>query len=49
MNLLILADEMRGDRVGDHGPAAGFVAFIVIAIFFYILADGPTRRGGGKK
>lgn len=50
MILAILADDnMRGDRVGDHGPAAGFIALIVIGLFFYVLLDGPFRRGGGKK
>jgi len=41
---MVLASEMRGDRVGDHGPAAGFIAVLVIALFFYVLLDGPTRR-----
>ena len=47
--VVILADELRGDRVGDYGPIGGIVGFIVIALFFYILLDGPFRRGGGKK
>jgi hypothetical protein len=45
----ILASEMRGDRVGDYGPAGGIVGFIAIALFFYVLLGGPFRRGGGKR
>jgi hypothetical protein len=44
----ILADEMRGDRVGEY-PGSGVLGFIVVALFFYVLLDGPFRRGGGKR
>lgn len=43
-----LATEMQGDRVGEYGRGVGFVALIVIGIWFYLLLDGPTRRGPRK-
>lgn len=40
----LLADpNMVGDRVGEH-TGSGFVALFVIALFFYVLLDGPLRR-----
>ncbi len=47
MIFFILA-EMRGDRVGEYGPIAGIVGFAAVALFFYVIAGGPTRRGPRK-
>ena len=49
MLLCVLASEMQGDRVGDYGAVGGIVGFIVVALWLYIIADGPTSRRGGKK
>lgn len=35
---------LRGDSVGDWGPLGGIVGLVAIALFLYVIADGPTRR-----
>lgn len=47
MMIWILASEMRGDHVGEY-PGSAVVGFLAVALFFYILLDGPFRRGGKK-
>lgn len=41
----------RPDRTDAtyNGAVVGVLGFLAVVVFFYVLLDGPTRRGGPKK
>lgn len=40
-----VADGSRPDAgAKEHGPISGIVGFLVVALFFYVILDGPFRR-----